>query len=590
MKHQEQIDELRARLTEAEETLRAIHEGEVDAVVVSGGKGIQVYSLTSAETSYRLIVETMKEAALTVALDGRILYCNARFGELIDRPLGCVIGHPLREFAAPGSIAMVESMLDQTRRQPVRQRLVLAGAYGNVVPVHASAHLLHQSADPAICIVAADLTDIETSSAELARMVEKLKQEVSRRQLAEEVLRRRGERLRMLASQLTLAEQRERRRLASMVHDELQQLLVGAGYRLNRVDRSSKSELQQAILEVSELVNRAVESSRSLTAELSPPVLQAGGLVAALEWLVTWMRRQHGLIVRLQADHRVAPSEDVTVLLFHSIRELLFNTVQHAGVKEAQVRLQRKGRDIQVTVSDGGSGFDPEAVASRVGTTGGFGLFSIRERLDLMGGRMEIDSAVGRGSRIILRLARRRTSGMTESDPPVTRANWAHIDGGPRVKETVDSGARIRVLLVDDHIAVRAGLTCLLRGESDIEVVGEASDGATGIEMARRLSPDLVMMDIKMPGMEGIEATRRIVSELPYVGVIGLSMFEEPQHATAMRKAGALGYLAKSSPTELLLSTIRACAGRRAPQSGTFKKLSGRKPGGKDGSHSEPLS
>ena len=86
-------EELRLRLAEAEETLRAIREGEVGAVIVSGTRGEQIFSLVGTDSVYRLIVETMKEAAFTVTFDGKILFCNAQFGALIKRPLELIVGH-----------------------------------------------------------------------------------------------------------------------------------------------------------------------------------------------------------------------------------------------------------------------------------------------------------------------------------------------------------------------------------------------------------------------------------------------------------------------------------------------------------------
>jgi PAS domain S-box-containing protein len=404
--HQQEIDELRARLAEAEDTLRAIQDGEVDAVVVSGRHGPSIYSLTGVETSYRLMVETMKDAALTLALDGNIVYSNAQFGQMLGIPLERIIGHPLREFLHPDELAAAESFLDRTRHEPIKQRLVFCGAGCRVIPLNVSAHLLNQHDSPMICLVAADLTELEESAEKLAITVAKLQEEVARRQVAETVLRRRGEQLRMLASQLTLVEQRERRRMATVLHDELQQLLVGARFRLSHLGRASKSELHQIAVEAAGLIDQAVDCSRSLTAELNPPILQHGGLVAELEWLVIWMRRKYSLTVELKADERAEiPNEDMAVLLFQSVRELLFNTFKHARVKQAKVDVQRNNRHIEVTVSDQGIGFDPHAVVLNVGEAfGGFGLFSIRERLDLMGGQMEIDSALGRGSRITLRV------------------------------------------------------------------------------------------------------------------------------------------------------------------------------------------
>ncbi len=117
----------------------------------------------------------------------------------------------------------------------------------------------------------------------------------------------------------------------------------------------------------------------------------------------------------------------------------------------------------------------------------------------------------------------------------------------------------MRILLVDDHTIVRQSLARLLGWEADIEIVGEAGDGRLAVELARDLRPDIVLMDINMPGMNGIEATRRIHAEQPQVLVIGLSMFEEDERAQPMLEAGAVGYVSKTESTEDLLATIRSC-------------------------------
>jgi DNA-binding NarL/FixJ family response regulator len=118
---------------------------------------------------------------------------------------------------------------------------------------------------------------------------------------------------------------------------------------------------------------------------------------------------------------------------------------------------------------------------------------------------------------------------------------------------------KIRIALVDDHIVVRQGLTGLLRAELDIEIIGEASDGQSAIDLIRQLRPDVVLMDIGMPGMDGIQATRIIHKELPEVRVIGLSMFQDEEQQTAMCAAGAVAYLTKSGPSEALIKAIRTC-------------------------------
>jgi two-component system, NarL family, nitrate/nitrite response regulator NarL len=121
---------------------------------------------------------------------------------------------------------------------------------------------------------------------------------------------------------------------------------------------------------------------------------------------------------------------------------------------------------------------------------------------------------------------------------------------------------RIRVVLVDDHIVVRQGVAGLLKAEPDISIAGEASDGESAVALVRQVRPDVVLMDISMPGMNGIEATGIIHAEMPEVRVIGLSMFEEAERADAIRQAGAVNYLTKSGPAEELVAAIRLCVSR----------------------------
>jgi PAS domain S-box-containing protein len=190
---QGQIEELRLRLQEAEDTLRAIREGEVDAVIVSGSKGEQVFSLVGAESIYRLIVETMKEAAFTVTFDGRILYCNGQFGEFVKRPLELIVGHPLREFVAEPSQAAAASFLLAAQRQPVKQRLVFQDLNCTNVPAHVSANVLNQPDGMSICVVATDLTELENST----ELIQQLRRQREALQAANEELSAAEEELRV---------------------------------------------------------------------------------------------------------------------------------------------------------------------------------------------------------------------------------------------------------------------------------------------------------------------------------------------------------------------------------------------------------
>ncbi|HSD28564.1 MAG TPA: ATP-binding protein, partial [Vicinamibacteria bacterium] len=247
---------------------------------------------------------------------------------------------------------------------------------------------------------------VRERTAELAATVESLREEVARRGEAEEALRERSNQLRWLAAELTLAEQREQRRLAELLHDELQQLLAAARFRTAvLVATAEREELRQAAGVVESLLDQSIEWSHSLTGELSPTVLHKRGLVPALEWLVPWMKDKHGLTVTLEAEPGPwTTSEDVALLVFRSVRELLFNTVKHACVDRARLRVRHRDGSVEIEVSDEGAGFAPTP-ADGMSLGGGFGLFSVRERIGLLGGQMEIDSAPGRGTRVLLRVA-----------------------------------------------------------------------------------------------------------------------------------------------------------------------------------------
>jgi signal transduction histidine kinase len=253
---------------------------------------------------------------------------------------------------------------------------------------------------------------VSERTAALVRSVERLEKEVTERQRAERALEEsnrelhaRTEQLRRLARELNQTEQRERRRLAQMLHDHLQQLLVAARMRAGLVHENASSEVTLAdAAKIEEALNEAVVLCRSLTVELSPPVLHGGSLRQALIWLGHWMEENHGLAVKVLARCGPVPvPEDVATLLFQTTRELLFNVVKHSGTKAAQVTFTTQGGGVRVVVSDRGVGFKPgDAHAGDDG--GGFGLFGVRERLQLAGGQVVVESRPGRGTRVTLQV------------------------------------------------------------------------------------------------------------------------------------------------------------------------------------------
>lgn len=187
---------------------------------------------------------------------------------------------------------------------------------------------------------------------------------------------------------------------------------------------------------------------------------------------------------------------------------------------------------------------------------------NVCERLRFLRGELEIRSKPSEGVHrtLVTPRARAGAPAVALHGVPNDPAAGAPAPGSDD-RRSAGKRSAIRVLLADDHRILREGLASLLEEEEDIEVIGEASDGVMAVEMAMRMRPDVVVMDVTMPKMSGIEATRQITRKLPSVRVIGLSMHSEADMAAALRDAGAAQYLTKGGPSEALVQAIRATAG-----------------------------
>ena len=216
---------------------------------------------------------------------------------------------------------------------------------------------------------------------------------------------RRAEQLRELSGELLLVEEREQRRFAEVLHDDLQQLLMAASLNVQVLlmakDAAKKDEYARS---VSEILDRSGKVTRTLTVELSAPVLYERGLAGALGWLAVEMSKQHGVEMAIHANAADDPSvADLRVFFFRATRELLLNAVKYGEGSAVVVTMSRDGSNaLRVVVADGGPGFDPATLATREFGRGGFGLANIRHRAALLGGELRIDSALGKGTRMTL--------------------------------------------------------------------------------------------------------------------------------------------------------------------------------------------
>jgi PAS domain S-box-containing protein len=388
--------------------------------------------------------------------------------------------------------------------------------------------------------VAVAIQRMETEKA-IHDLNQTLKQQVTERTALAEG---RARQLQALAVELIEAEEKERQRISLLLHEDFQQLLASAKMQLQAACETMPPNT--FIVNVEHLLAECIVKSRRLSQDLSPPILQNAGIVQSLEWLIAKMRDQFGLFVDIKAqDVGCSENNELKVFLFQAVKELLFNVAQHSGAKKANLDFCRSHKGLVLTVSDQGKGFDP-TILDGVKNATGLGLASLRERVSYIGGELVIKSSPGKGCRLTLKLP----------FGTATEESLQAVVPPPMLSERKDKEKKIKVIIADDHKVMRQGLVKMISCQPDIQVIGEAAGGFEAIELARRLKPDMILMDISMPGVDGIEATRIVKAEMPEIRVIGLSMFEDDQMEQKMLQVGAEAFISKASSIHEMLKAI----------------------------------
>jgi PAS domain S-box-containing protein len=225
-----------------------------------------------------------------------------------------------------------------------------------------------------------------------------VQRDITERKKTEEQFHAYQEQLRLLASELLLAEERERRRIAMDLHDNIGQMLALTRIKLGVLRNALSGNVHEdAVGGIVELIDQSIGYTKSLSFELSPPLLYDIGIEATIEWLAEQMQKQHYILFYCDNDGNPKPlKRDVSILLFQTVRELFMNIVKHSQAHQVNVVISRVADDIKIVVEDDGIGFD----ASKIDTDLTFGFFSIRERLKYLGGALAIDTGPGRGTRV----------------------------------------------------------------------------------------------------------------------------------------------------------------------------------------------
>jgi PAS domain S-box-containing protein len=556
-----EIADLRNRLEEAEETLRAIREGEVDALVVHGRGGEQVYTLKGADYSYRILIEAINEGAGILALDGDILYANQKLSEVLGTPLERLVGTRMSDYAEAGDRELLTALLEHGRQGASKGEISLRNRYGVIVRAYLSLRSFNLEEVPgAVCMVVTDLTQqkrqaailaeeqlsrtifeqveavilvvdpegrilrasheahqicrcnlllqhfdevirlaifettggksslpadkpflissilqgkilrglevsfqppegreplemllsagplrssqgevmgavvaltditehkrvgkalkqahdeleqrVKDRTAELQLMVAQLRDEITDRLQTEEALKQSEARLRHLSFQLLAAQERERKRIASELHDELGHALLTIKMQLLALERGltpGQEKLARDIETLQPFIDGVLDNVRRLYLDLSPGNLEDLGLTGALRQILDEFAKHHkNIIWQIKLDNldRDFPLHAQTAI-YRIMQEILTNIGKHANPSRVSVRVKRNPAAALFTVDDNGRGFDTSRIHSLDDPNRGLGLVAMEERVRIQGGTLEIISRENHGTRIAFSL------------------------------------------------------------------------------------------------------------------------------------------------------------------------------------------
>jgi len=516
----ERIKKLQRELEEAQETLRAIRQGEVDALVVDGPHGPQLFTLKTAEQPYRMLVEQMQEGAVTLTREGDVLYCNRRFAELVGATTESIVGGALAPFVAETDRPLLAAALRAGRGKYEGHALT---ADGRQVPALFSVGTFVADGVESLCLVVTDLVELIRTRAARAEAE-------AASQAKDQFLAMLGHELRnplgAISSAVTVLGQsstpdHDRRAREVIAHqtEHLSRLVAD----LLDVTRGTlgKIELVRTTIDVGAAVRRCVATLVS-SAKLA----------------------QH--VVAVDAEPVLVEADGVR--LEQIVMNLLSNSLKFTPRGGAiRVSVRRERDEAVLRVADEGAGITPGLLPSVFELfvqgernldrpTGGLGvgLSLVRRLVELHGGRVEAASAgPGKGSVFTVRLPALGDAARTPA-PPV---------------EPLVQLPRTRILVVEDNADNREMMRILL-------------EGVSGVELAVRLEPAVILIDIGLPGIDGYQVAREIRAKLrDRVRLIALSGYGQPKDKKLAFDAGFDDHLLKPVDPARLLSVLGAAGG-----------------------------
>jgi signal transduction histidine kinase/CheY-like chemotaxis protein len=470
---------------------------------------------------------------------GQIIYCNSSFAEMLNpQARHDIAGRNLKTLVSATGWSLLRAALRDAASGPVEGELRIDSASGTRFlrlnlgpldrPVFAGAEI-HATAE--------DTTDVVNANA---------------------VVRERENSLRSLAARILKVQDQERRRIARDLHDvtgqEIAAISMALGSLLNQYQSSGK-DFARDLTDSMSLLRKVQDEIRTLSYVLHPPLLDERGLGSALEWYVDGFRKRSGIDVDLRVPANTArlPVEK-EIALFRVVQEGLTNVLRHSKSARAQISLSAHDTQVELSIRDEGVGINARQLArvqSEAGSEFGVGIPGMRERLAQLGGSLDLQAQKS-GTRLVARVPLEAVESRPDFGETVQSL------GRDRDSQlTGESPSHKRILVADDHEVVRQGIRTLLDHQTDWEICGEASNGFEAVSKARELRPDLILLDLTMPGLGGLSAAQQIRANGMETKILAFTTHSYPGIERVIRAAGCDGYVQKARAGEDLVTGIR---------------------------------
>ena len=489
----------------------------------------------SSPSLLELLLDGLKVGVANVLPCGAILYCNDRFREILHVPAMAKLARiKLQRYVTPQAWSALSGWLAKAMSSSVDGELCLEFAgRSQFVSVALSPILLNGATS--IRMVATE----KTEPVEANRALDRSRAELY--SLSAKVLRLRDD---------------ERRRIARDLHDVTGQEVAFVLMTLGSVSgrTGGVDSIRRQLQECSEILRKVESEIRTLSYVLHPPLLDDLGLLAALEWYVQGLEKRLDLRVHLEIHHEIPRvARDAEIALFRVVQESLTNVIRHARASNAWIRAEITPTRLHLVIEDDGCGIHADQLSS---ANRGVGIAGMDQRLRQFGGRLEVSSE-GSGTVVCASIP---LGGASVNDTVRVTDHESQPLVGDSGSDGKNQSAK-RILIADDHAVTRRGIRALLEEETDLHVCGEAANGLDAVSEVDRLHPDLIILDLSMPGAGGLAVAHRLQITGSNTRVLIFTTHAYPGLERAIQDVGGNGYVLKQNASEELICAVREILG-----------------------------